>query len=503
MTVVLCIPGIPHHRRMSRRYRQSGGIAVMFAVTLVPLLGFAGLAVDFGRAQLLRNQLGFALDAAALAVGSSHGTTAELEARLEDFIAANLPDADLVDDATLTLDVDGETVRATASVRMDTTFMRVLGRDHLDISVSTEVVREISGLELAMVLDVTGSMAGQKIIDLRTAAQALVDIVFGDETNPEYLKVAVVPYSAAVNVGDEASAIVSDPWLSHVDPEDIGLDPDDPEYNITRIRYQPSDPLMWKGCVRERPYPDDVRDSSVAAGGYWPLYYWPSSYDNDWTYGGLDTNPSHGNNMRTPNLGCGTPILPLTSQRQDVEDAVDDLVAWSRGGTTGNVGMAWGWRVLSPEPPFTQGLPYDEPLWQKAIVMMTDGDNQIYKVPSFKDFRDLDHDHSTSDTVNNTYFTSDYSSYDRVSEGNLGTTSVSTANTRLDTRLSTVCENIKETGILVFTITFGSGVDSGTRSIYQNCASDPAYYFHAPSGADLRQVFETVGQRLTRLRVAS
>ena len=487
-----------------RTMQQGGSIGVIFALALVPLLAFAGLAVDYGRALLYRNQLGYALDTAALAVASSTGTKQQLEARMRAYLDANFANEDLHDEIDFDLGDPGETITAEASLRMDTTFMAVLGRRYLDISVSTTVLREISGLELAMVLDVTGSMAGSKIADLREAARALVRIVFDDEPAPEFLRVAVVPYSAAVNPGDEAEDIVNMDWMDNVDPEDIGLDPDDPEHNITSIDYDPGDPLMWKGCVRARGDGHDVLDSSIEDGGEWEPYYWPSSLDNDWAAAGVDMRNSRGNEMRGPNIGCPTPILPLTNDREAVDDAIDALDAWSRGGTMGNVGMVWGWRVLSPDPPFSDGvLPYDEPLWQKAIVMMTDGDNLTYQWPDIRDYRDLDGDGRTSDTVRNTYYSSDYGSYDRVEEGNLGTTSRGTAGSRLDDRLEDVCTNIKETGITVFTITFGSGVDSTTRAIYQNCASQSGYYFHAPDGAQLEQVFETVGNQLSKLRVTS
>ncbi|MEM6902000.1 MAG: pilus assembly protein TadG, partial [Pseudomonadota bacterium] len=448
--------------------------------------------------------LAYALDAAALAVGSSTGTQQQLEARMAAFVQANFAVGGLGDAIDMDLNVSGEVVTASATVRLDTTFMAVVGQEYFDIASETQVLREISGLEIAMVLDVTGSMAGSKISALREASRALVDIVFDDEPNPEFLRVAVVPYSAAVNLGDEAENVVDMDWMGSVDPEDIGLDPDDPEHDITEIVYDPDDPLMWKGCVMARSDGHDVLDSSADDGGDWQAYYWASSLDNDWATAGVNTSNGQGNNMRGPNIGCPTPILPLTDSRADVDAAIDDLEAWSRGGTMGNMGMVWGWRVLSPGAPFDDNvLPYDEPLWQKAIVMMTDGDNLPYKWPNIKDHQDLDEDGSTNDNISNTFFTSDYGSYDRVEEGNLGTTSKSTAESRLDDRLEDVCANIKETGITIFTITFGNGVGDSTREIYETCATQLDYYFHAPNGQQLEQVFEAVGQRLTQLRITS
>jgi hypothetical protein len=40
--------------------------------------------------------------------------------------------------------------------------------------------------------------------------------------------------------------------------------------------YNPADPAQWKGCVGERSYPDDVRDTPPSAGHMWTRYWWPS-----------------------------------------------------------------------------------------------------------------------------------------------------------------------------------------------------------------------------------
>ncbi len=69
------------------------------------------------------------------------------------------------------------------------------------------VVRAANNLEIALVLDITGSMAGTRISDLKTAATDLVDIVVQDVQDPYYSKVAIVPYSMGVNVGTYADAV--------------------------------------------------------------------------------------------------------------------------------------------------------------------------------------------------------------------------------------------------------------------------------------------------------
>ncbi len=48
---------------------RTGAIAVVFALTLVPMLMAVGAAVDYSRAASLRSDLQAAADAAALTVG--------------------------------------------------------------------------------------------------------------------------------------------------------------------------------------------------------------------------------------------------------------------------------------------------------------------------------------------------------------------------------------------------------------------------------------------------
>ena len=82
--------------------------------------------------------------------------------------------------------------------------------DTLPVSVRSEVNRSSRDVEVALVLDITGSMndcaascsSGRKIDNLKSAAKELIDIVVQDNQSPFYSKVALAPYSMGVNVGD-------------------------------------------------------------------------------------------------------------------------------------------------------------------------------------------------------------------------------------------------------------------------------------------------------------
>jgi hypothetical protein len=65
------------------------------------------------------------------------------------------------------------------------------------------------------------------------------------------------------------------------------------------------------------------------------------------------------------------------------------MAPWHRGGTMANLGLAWGWRVLSPrwrglwDGDLADEMPldYDEPNMEKVVILLTDGNNEWYDWP--------------------------------------------------------------------------------------------------------------------------
>ena len=130
-----------------------------------------------------------------------------------------------------------------------------------------------------------------------------------------------------------------------------------------------------------------------------------------------------------------------------------------RGGTTGNLGLTWGWRTLSPrwrgawggETPAKLPLDYKTPSMDKVAVILTDGNNAF-------------HDNDTS-TANNSVPASDFTGYGRIET--LNGNSNGTAQARrdagratLDSRMATTCTAMKAQGILIYTIIFGAAPDA-------------------------------------------
>jgi Flp pilus assembly protein TadG len=194
-----------------------GNVAMLFGLSLPVLILMTFGGVDIHRMSTVRVNLQDALDAAALAAARSPYTDdADLQRVGLAALKANLqsyPNVTLEEDQTsFTLDGD-DVVVADARVRVKTLVANIflppygqLMDDYLPVGGHSEVDRSSRNLEVALVLDVTGSMAGQRIIDLKAAAKDLVDIIVQPVQSPYYSKLALVPYSMGVNLGSNANA---------------------------------------------------------------------------------------------------------------------------------------------------------------------------------------------------------------------------------------------------------------------------------------------------------
>jgi Flp pilus assembly protein TadG len=501
----------PSVRSSSRRRRagalasrREGSISVPMALMLVAIIAMTGLAVDGSRAFLARDKFQGALDAAALAVGSTYDTNEALDAMATGFVQRNftLGGTTLGDIAVASSPDD---VIVSGSFQLDTFFMQIFSRATITISASTEVKRAGGGLMVAMVLDNTGSMwSGGNIGSLRTASQSLVDHVFDDKTQADDLRFAIVPYAAAVNPGSQADAIISRPRPNGA------LDP--------------GDETAWKGCVMERTGANSLADTDAAVEEWMP-YWYPPGDDNDYVEGNADTIVPGGvvnsNQITGPNIGCPTPIQPLTGYKSLVDDALSTMTAWNRGGTLTDIGMAWGIRVLSPGAPFSEsathtdpenGMPiWDSPRWRRAIVLMTDGESSFYNFPGGGGANQEGTSPNSSHPS-----ASDYTAYGRWNEAGSnakaifdtapgyvrddGTTDNSTRG-KLNRRIHDLCTQAKSQGIVVYTVVFTSSVGQDTRDMYRACASDPGKYWYAPTQDALNTAFAQVGSDLSRLRI--
>ena len=160
-------------------FGDEAAVSVVFALCIPLFISAAGIAVDIAQAYNVKTRLADALDKAALAAGSTTGTSQQIQDRVNKFFLANYPESDLGTVYYTSIVVGNDnTVTVTAYARVDTIFMNILGQDYIDVSTSAKVKRELAGVEVVLVLDVTGSMAGNNIAALKTASTSFLNTMF-------------------------------------------------------------------------------------------------------------------------------------------------------------------------------------------------------------------------------------------------------------------------------------------------------------------------------------
>ena len=194
------------------RRETQGNVAMIFALSLPALILMTVGGVDIHRVSTVRVNLQDALDAATLAAArSSYTSNTDIQRVGLAALQANLaayPDVTLLTaNTTFTLNSDQIVVanaRANVKTLVANIFLPPYGQfmdDYLPVGAHSEVNRSAKDIEVSLVLDITGSMQGQKLTDLKEAAKDLVDLVVQPVQTPYYSKVALVPYSHGVNPG--------------------------------------------------------------------------------------------------------------------------------------------------------------------------------------------------------------------------------------------------------------------------------------------------------------
>ena len=537
---------------------RSGNFAMMTAVMLVPIMGAVGMAVDYSNMSTIRSQAQNALDASSLQAAKMFGEgfdDAQIALAAEQLFVVNMNGRE--DGLKFTyhgMQERGDVlaVKVSAAGTYKPVFMgafynmmeteRVLG-----IGASAETAIAATTVEMAFVLDNSGSMAGSKISTLKTAATALVTdlrrrVIRGSD--PDAVRFAVVPFAASVNVGsDNANAAWMDTkgtnpvhhenfdWstVSGAQKQANGGWKKGSEW-LTRQWLYGKIKADWGGCVEARPYPynqgDAKPDTSNPSTLFVPMFA-PDEPDlaswlESWNYTNsyiddFKANPGRKNSSTYvgnatkqyrrqswvdkylayssigdsgPNEACTSEeILPLTANVDHVTRTFRDMVA--NGNTNIAEGVAWGIRVLSPGEPFTQGRAYDADRNVKAMVVMSDGENTYSSV---------------NNTNRSTYGPYGYSGTDRIYEGADDAKWRNSLTQAIDTHMLAACEEAKANGVTVYTIAFDVDERSNVAANLKACASTDRYlksplYYNASSNSDLEKAFKSIGSHVSALRV--
>lgn len=220
--------GLSLFRRFLRD--RSGNIIMIFALSILPILAVVGTAIDISRIQSAKMQLSTLLDQAVLA-SANLSTTEDPEDLIEDWMESQVAQfgyapSDLEVDVTSTLAFNSRDVRATASIKVPTLMMYMFNKDSTTIEVKAAAVQSITNIEIAMVLDISSSMRGQRLTSLKAASTDFVDIIL-NPSNQATTSINIVPFGGTVNIGDSLFnkfAVLSTNSSTIIDPDDDDYD---------------------------------------------------------------------------------------------------------------------------------------------------------------------------------------------------------------------------------------------------------------------------------------
>lgn len=545
---------------VARRFASDtrGNIAMIsaFVIPVLLLITFGG--IDIHRASTVKANLQDALDAATLAAARSPYTAdaditrvglASLRANLAPYNDISL----LTAQTTFVLDSTGAVVgdaKVNVTALVANIILPMVGRgtgDQIPVGAHSEVLRSNNRVEVALVLDNTGSMSGAKLTNTKAAAIDLIDRLEAADSRsiePDAIKISLVPFSQTVRISQGGSNTVPSymsnanthtgggAWNASSNPTSL--------FSAGRGRFTLFGDIgtTWGGCVEARLAPYDIRDTaplSSTQGRMFVPYFAPDQpdegdYPYDWTWVNYaDEGNDYLNDFQTgnnstfadasaretawgtrlrdrrkyatsykrsgsyntswgPNRGCDLqPLIRLTNDYDRLRTAVDNMIA--SGNTNVPLGTMWGWHTLSPNAPFGDGRAYGTTRLTKIIIIMTDGENVM------------------SDAGNPNRGV--YNGLGYIYQNRLGITSGtdSQRRTAMDNRfdhptagVEDMCGNMKDQDIEVYTVAVQ--VDGTAQTLLRRCATDDDHYFPVDSASGIGAAFDRIAGAIENLRIS-
>ncbi|CAA2137230.1 pilus assembly protein [Hyphomicrobium sp. ghe19] len=332
-----------------------GDVAILFGLMTLVLVMMIGLAVDYGRLVNARNQTLEATDAAVLAGaralqtngGDQAAAIKVAQAFYKQAVQSRISVVSNSDTVDFAVTDNGTAVVSKGNAQISTPFMSVAGVKtlpllHADGSDYAKAVLAVGGnaelnLEVSMMLDITGSMKGQKLTDMKAAASDLVNIVVWKDQSKYTSKIAIVPFAYDVRLPAAAYKKAT---------------------GTTATTFP-------NPCVVERTGTQKYTDAAPQSGQYVMMHNVGSTKNNKTTY------------SPTCDVATAAEVLPLTSDKTSLLAKISGLA--TAGSTAGHIGTAWAWYMLAPNwsslwASSSTPAAYGTDKLKKIAVLMTDGE---------------------------------------------------------------------------------------------------------------------------------
>lgn len=448
-----------------------GSIAPMFALLAIPLLAFAGGAIDFATAISMRTKMQQALDAATIAAMNDYrnnGNANKAEILLKKLLASELAPQGLSpqdanakqprnNEFVLTgaqIDVASGSLEPSLSARIPTSILKIIQIDNIDVSVTSGTSLSGRKIDVGIMLDVTGSMcdggqsscsSGHKLDALKRAVKHFLGIVLA--TGDGSSMAAIIPFSSAVNVGDYVKAATGETNARRTETVRCNGHHGGGHHGGGDGGSECTKTYYLTQCVTERSG-TGRRNNNLPGDDKYFTPVWSERSSSDCTPGNANK------------------IQPLTSDLETLEDRVDALTA--DGGTAGHLGAQWTWAAIShtwggfwgsEHAPRAPGGDI-----KKVAILMTDGDMTLHNIaggPTCQGYPVHGRDcvESREDFL-------------------------------------AICEDMKAEGITVYTIGYapgGQGISSIGKKMLQDCAS-PDKAFLPYSEEAMERDFQNIGK---------
>jgi Flp pilus assembly protein TadG len=475
---------------------ERGTVAMIFGLMVIPCVMLVGFAVDVGRMIAVKAQVQGVIDNASLAGGRAAQTS----------VSANMTDVDtaaqtaanaywnahknklghVIASATSVVyapNAARSELTWTVTTWVPTPFMtsasmfmanaaqsgapsgcEASGWQCQKLVISGTSMLQAGGLnketnvEISMMLDVTGSMNGQKLTDLKVAAKDLVDIVVWNDQSKVTSRVALAPFADGINVGTTMAPQVRGTVAAGTNPVKDVIGTGFQNFWFKKKEGGDRTYKLSNSCVTERTGFDKYTDAA------------PSVSPVGRSYAESDGSCSLVNTGDTEvNL-----VTPLSSDKVMLKRRIDKLV--TAGSTAGQLGTAWAWYLLSPSwsylyPTASAPQAYNDPKVRKIAILMTDGE---YNTQFWKGVKDKDAYDGRSD-----WYAENGSSEDQA---------------------QALCTAIKAKNIEVFTVGFQAPQQA--KNFLAACATDAAHYYDASTGDALRYAFREIALKVSTLRIS-
>ena len=459
--------------RLAGRFaRHRGGNFAMMAAIITPVLVLAaGYAINVGQVSITRSNLLAALDSAVTSTARDLTTGAITEEDapkvVEAFLIANglraYAEEGKLALESLVIDRVARTVTAKASVDLDVAFALFGTANRQKVTAESAAIYSDKRIEVVMMLDVTGSMAKRgktdKIGDLKAAASnAVTQLLGNNRAGSDRIRVGIVPYAEAVNVGALAKDVV---FVEKEGGWDLP-----PPIDASSAEIAANTGVRNNNCATERKDENlkaDFSDDAPNVVRTWLYdvkrkYYAKVNRDDR-----LETCPT-------------ARVVPLTTNQQQLLDTIKAFTA--NGVTAGGIAAQWGYYMLSPK-------------WRKAIV-----DAGLGNGPADYDARKVS---KIAILMTDGEFNTAFAEVPADQEPRMR------QQTRSRNNAEAICGNMKKDGIEIFTIGFAlpSGESNNARRVLQNCAttdtSSIRHFHEASTGEELDRVFSEIVRNIEGL----